>query len=35
MVEIREGQLSDAERIVEFEVAMARETEGLRLEREL
>ena len=35
MVEIREGQLSDTERIVEFELEMAQETEGVQLEREV
>ena len=35
MVEIRAGQLSDAERIVEFELEMAQETEGVQLEREV
>jgi hypothetical protein len=35
MIEIREGKLSDSERIVEFEVRMAQETEGLHLDRDV
>ncbi|MHC4911565.1 MAG: GNAT family N-acetyltransferase [Planctomycetota bacterium] len=35
MVEVREGRLSDLERIVEFEVLMAEETEGLKLDKDV
>jgi GNAT superfamily N-acetyltransferase len=35
MVEVREGRLSDSERIVEFEVRMAKETEGLALDKDM
>jgi len=33
MIEIRKGKLSDLERIVELQLQMARETEGLELDR--
>ena len=33
MIEIREGKLSDTERIVELQLQMAQETEGLQLDR--
>lgn len=33
MIEIRKGKLSDTERIVELQLRMAQETEGLRLDR--
>jgi L-amino acid N-acyltransferase YncA len=33
MIEIRKGKLSDAERIVELQLQMAYETEGLRLDK--
>jgi len=33
MIEIRKGKLSDSERIVELQLQMARETEGLELDR--
>jgi len=33
MIEIRKGKLSDVERIVELQLQMARETEGLQLDR--
>ena len=33
MIEIRRGKLSDVERIVELQLQMARETEGLQLDR--
>ncbi len=33
MIEIREGKLSDTERIVELQLQMAQETEGLGLDR--
>jgi GNAT superfamily N-acetyltransferase len=33
MIEIRKGKLSDSERIVELQLQMARETEGLRLDK--
>jgi len=33
MIEIRKGKLSDTERIVELQVRMAQETEGLQLNR--
>ena len=33
MIEIRKGKLSDTERIVELQIQMARETEGLRLDK--
>jgi len=33
MIEIRKGKLSDSERIVELQVQMARETEGLELDK--
>lgn len=35
MVEVREGRLNDWERIVEFEVRMAEETEGLELDKDV
>jgi GNAT superfamily N-acetyltransferase len=35
MVEVREGRLNDWERIVEFEVRMAEETEGLALDKDV
>ena len=35
MIEIREGKLSDLERIVELQLLMAQETEGLRLDRDV
>lgn len=35
MVEIREGKLRDLERIVEFQMQMAKETEGFKLDREV
>ena len=33
MIEIREGKLSDSENIVELQLRMAQETEGLQLDR--
>jgi len=33
MIEIRKGELSDSERIVELQLQMARETEGLELDK--
>ena len=35
MIEIRKGKLSDLERIVELQLRMARETEGLGLDRDV
>ena len=35
MIEIREGKLSDSERIVELQLRMAQETEGLQLNRDV
>lgn len=35
MIEIRKGKLSDTERIVELQLQMARETEGLKLDKQL
>ncbi len=35
MIEIRKGKLSDTERIVELQLQMARETEGLQLDRQV
>jgi len=35
MIKIRKGKLSDAERIVELQLQMAQETEGLELERDV
>ncbi len=35
MIEIREATLADLERIVEFQLRMAQETEGLRLDRDV
>ena len=35
MIEIRKGKLSDLERIVELQVLMAQETEGLTLDRDV
>jgi GNAT superfamily N-acetyltransferase len=35
MIEIRKGRLSDLERIVELQLRMAQETEGLRLDRDV
>ncbi len=35
MVEVREGRLNDWEHIVEFEVRMAEETEGLALDKDV
>jgi GNAT superfamily N-acetyltransferase len=35
MVEVREGRLNDLERIVEFEVRMAEETEGLASDKDV
>jgi len=35
VIEIREGRLSDLERIVELQLRMAQETEGLRLDRDV
>lgn len=34
MIEIRQGQLRDAELIIDFQIRLAKETEGLRLNRE-
>ncbi len=33
MIEIREGKLSDSENIIELQLRMAQETEGLQLDR--
>jgi len=35
MIEIREGKLSDSERIVELQLLMAQETEGLQLDKDV
>ena len=35
MIEIRKGKSSDIERIVELQLQMARETEGLKLDKQL
>jgi GNAT superfamily N-acetyltransferase len=35
MIEIRKGKLSDIERIVELQLQMAHETEGLQLDRQV
>jgi len=35
MIEIRKGRLSDLERIVELQLLMAQETEGLELDRDV
>jgi GNAT superfamily N-acetyltransferase len=35
VIEIRKGRLSDLERIVELQLRMAQETEGLRLDRDV
>ena len=35
MIKIREGKLSDSERIVELQLQMAKETEGLELDRDV
>jgi ribosomal protein S18 acetylase RimI-like enzyme len=35
MIEIRKGKLSDTERIVELQLQMAQETEGLRLDKQV
>lgn len=35
MIEIRQGKLSDLERIVELQLQMAQETEGLTLDRDV
>ncbi len=35
MIEIRKGKLSDTERIVELQLQMARETEGLKLNKQV
>ena len=35
MIEIREGKLSDSEHIVELQLRMAQETEGLQLNRDV
>ncbi|MBW7988646.1 MAG: GNAT family N-acetyltransferase [Planctomycetes bacterium] len=35
MIEIRKGKLSDTERIVELQLQMAHETEGLRLDKQV